>query len=217
MDEPVSSLAADVKKLEIITNNVCADSVSAKHFYVGFKTVLEEYLEQPQLLDAHLESLCIPLLEVIAEGAEFLHDVERFRAIMQTCRLLQCLVHTCGHKTIARFLPNKPPDLAKAMTILLHLRSLEGSNQIDEDAQDGHWQTTCVVLLWLAVLVQIPFDLHSVQLPVQIQIGGPGTEQFVPWLVSTVKRNLFLPGPVRCGILLYVGLRTHVLQRHCER
>lgn len=200
MDEPVANLAADVKKLESIAKDISSDSVCAKQHYVGFKTVLEEYQEQPQLLDAHLEKLCVPLLEVLAEGTECLQDEERFKAVMQTCRLLQCLVHTCGHKIIARFLPNKPPDLAKAMTILLHLRSLEASSEIDEDAQDGHWQTTCVVLMWLAVLVQIPFDLHSVKLPAtMVQHAEPGIETFVPWVVSTVKPNLCLPGPVRCA------------------
>ena len=196
----MANLASDVKKLETIVKGISVDSFIAKQNYVGFKTVLEEYQEQPQLLDAHLEKLCVPLLDVLAEGTECLQDEERFRAVMQTCRLLQCLVHTCVHKTISRFLPNKPPDLAKAMTILLHLRSLEASSEIDEDAQDGHWQTTCVVLMWLAVLVQIPFDLHSVRLPASMaQSAEPGTENFVPWVVSTVKANLCLPGPVRCA------------------
>lgn len=199
MDEPATNLAGDVKKLQSIVQLVCSDEKTAKQHYVGFKAVLEEYQEQPQLLDAHLEGLCAPLLELLARAADYVHDVERFNAIMQTCRLLQCLVHTCGHKTIARFMPNKPPDLSRAMTILMHLRSIKASSHIDEDAQDGHWQTTCVVLRWLAVLVQIPFDLHSVQLPASMEVQNihPADKQFVPWLISTVKGNLFLPGPAR--------------------
>jgi hypothetical protein len=197
--EHMTNIQQDVKKLRQIVQAVQCDLLCARSNVLVFKTVLEEYQEQPQLLDAHLEELSTPLLDMLAMAAEQLHDQERFGGTMHMCRMLQCLVNTCGHKTMARFFPNKPPDFQRALALLAHLQSLEARHEIDEDAQDGNWQTTCVLLLWLAVLVRIPFDLSSVRVPENLSESSEGTRTggLVPWLIASVKMNLSLPGPVR--------------------
>lgn len=193
------SLEHDVPLLLGIVHEIKQEVPKARSLVATFKTVFEQYQEQPQLLDAHLEHLSQPLLAVLIASANSLTDKHHFAAVMQVCRILQIMVHTCGHKTIALFLPNKPSDLTNAVALLTHVQALEATQEIDEDAQDGHWQTMYIVLLWLSVLVLVPFDLGAIEMPpgMQVQTGHTTESTFTGWLIAAVKPHMALPGPIR--------------------
>lgn len=193
------SLEHDIPLLREVIQKINGDVGTARSHVATFKATFEQYQEQPQLLDAHLEQLLQPLLGVLIDSVDHLMDKHHFAAVMQVCRILQIMVHTCGHKTIALFLPNKPADLKNAVALLAHVKGLDATQEIDEDAQDGHWQTMYIVILWLSVLVLVPFDLGAIEMPPIIlrDSDEPSNSIFATWLIASVKDHLSLPGPVR--------------------
>jgi tubulin-specific chaperone D len=196
-------LVREIVQLQQIVQAVCDDARLARSKHLAVKTMLEEYQEQPQLLDPHLESLVTPLAVLLSEASLHLGDEQRFAATMQVCRLLQALVNTRGHKTIVRFFPNKPPDLERAVALLRHMQGMTICYEVDEDAQDGSWQTRCAILLWLSSLVLIPFDISTVQVSDAALGRGSDTQQesAVSWLIRTATSYLSDSGATRCAAL----------------
>jgi hypothetical protein len=200
-DEPHIPVLHDISHLQRIVDDVRQEPSKAKQACVRFKYILEEYQEQPQLLDAHLDSLISPLTGIVSDSSENIGDEEKFTNAMQVCRLLQALVSTRGHKTLSRFFPNKPPDFEKALLILLKSRSKPSRREVDEDQQDGGWQTTFVALMWLSSLAMIPFDLNTLQSVAIEQFTQERAVSVVDWLVHTGRNYLSDPGPCRSELL----------------
>jgi len=190
----------EISELHAAIARVTRDVGAARHEVAGFKAILEQYHEQPQLLDPHLEALLAPLTATLSGASAALDDDARFAAVMQACRLLQALISARGHKTILRFFPNKAPDIERALTLLQKLESLgTRGGEIDEDAQDGAWQTRAVLLLWLSGLVLIPFDFGSIAVARSAFAVDEASE--VPasaqWMIALGKQYLSDPGPAR--------------------
>lgn len=203
----------EVKELQNIVSAVSADARAAQAQHMRFKTVLEEYQEQPQLLDPHLESLTSPLVEILTECARSLEGCGRVASTMQVCRLLQALVNTRGHKTVVRFFPNKPPDLDRALALMQRVQSMPKQHEVDEDLQDGSWQAQCIMLMWLSSLVLIPFDISTVHIA-GMSDGASGSTSAVDWLLSTARTYLADSGPCRC-VCMWCMRCTHAHQQRC--
>lgn len=208
-DKNRADLARDTRRLQAIVAAVHADPRVARSKCSEFRSILDEYQEQPQLLDPSLEGFVTPLADCLAAAAGALDDAPRFAAAMQVCRLLQALVTTRGHKTIARFFPNKPPDVQRAISLLRHAQGLHTAQAVDEDAQDGSWQLRCIVLLWLSSLVLIPFDISTIH--VDTGAGATtqqasGTAPAIEWLIATATSYLEDSGPTRCVPTRLAGL-----------
>lgn len=67
-----------------------------------------------------------------------------------TCKVLYVLVKVRGYKTIIKFFPHEVSDLEPLEKYLRH------------EAQSHSWQTVYVMMIWLAIVVMIPFDLATV-------------------------------------------------------
>ena len=189
----------DVRELVEVVAAVSKDARAARAQHMRFKTVLEEYQEQPQLLDPHLEALTLPLTDKLSQCASKLEDDALVANTMQVCRLLQSLVNTRGHKTVIRFFPNKPPDLSKALALLRRVQSMPQSQEVDEDLQDGSWQAQCIMLLWLSSLVLIPFDISTVRASETDARPASAATSAVSWMLGTSKAYLADSGPCRCA------------------
>lgn len=209
------SLKHDIPVLLGVVREVEQDVSKARSHVARFKAIFEQYQEQPQLLDTYLEKLLQPLLAVLGESSNHLTESDHFASVMQVCRMLQIIVHTCGRKTVALFLPNKPPDLPKAVKLLAHVHTLDAKQEIDEDAQDGHWQTMYIILLWLSVLVLVPFNLAAIDMPPGMRTpdGQPSNAEFATWLIPSIKENLALPGPNRYFLRMLMMAESNCMQR----
>ncbi|GAB5356179.1 hypothetical protein AAMO2058_000268800 [Amorphochlora amoebiformis] len=95
-------------------------------------------------------------------------------------RVVYVLCKTRGYKTITGFFPHKVEDLEPALLMLL------AQNQSDYNT----WQTRYGLLLWLSLIVLIPFDLKTVD---SNHHGRSLTET----LVATGKKYLKDSGPTR--------------------
>jgi len=107
-----------------------------------FKYVLDWYQEQPHLLDPHLESLLGVLVEQIRGEAskQLLHA---------TAQLMAHLFKVRGPKVVVRYLPHEVEDLERVVTVLQ-----------EQDCNDNKtWETRYILLLWLSIIVLIPFNM----------------------------------------------------------
>ena len=79
------------------------------------------------------------------------------------CTVLYTLCKLRGHKVVSRSFNNERDKLSKVIEYFLHrkLRSEKIGEPVGEDAL-VHWEETYVLLLWLALLVTIPFPLAAV-------------------------------------------------------
>lgn len=193
-------LLHDISYLQNIVDGVRHDPAGARGACARFKAILEEYQEQPQLLDAHLAALTSPLTAIVSDASGRVDDGAAFADAMHTCRLLHALLSTRGHKTVSRFFPNQPADFERALLVLLRARAQPSRREVDEDQQDGAWQTAYVALMWLASLAMLPFDLSSLDVSAVEQFprerlasGGAAAE-----LLSALARGYLAdPGPCR--------------------
>jgi len=143
--------------------------------------VLDKYQEEPQLLDAHLEDLVSPLLALV-KGQVLKQEMDE--VLMQTCKLVYHLCKVRGYKTIIKFFPHEASDLEPTLTFL---HSLPPEGHVD-------WQVRYVILLWLSILIMIPFDLKTVD----STLAEDPSRKDVPLVDRAVELcKSFLSGPSR--------------------
>ncbi|KAJ7288359.1 TBCD protein [Mycena rebaudengoi] len=118
--------------------------------------ILDEYQEQAYLLDPFLEQLVSPVVECIkhhAKAAVANSELSNTSAarIERVAALLYSYIKSRGYKTIIRFFPHEIADLSIARD---YITLKDGSVQ-----DPRQWALRYGVLLWLALICMIPFDL----------------------------------------------------------
>ncbi|EFJ45543.1 hypothetical protein VOLCADRAFT_94333 [Volvox carteri f. nagariensis] len=163
----------------------------------GLARELYKYQEQSQLLDAYLESIVVPLATLLRRQALQQQDQSLHR-VLGTCRLLNVLVVVRGYKTVVRFFPHEAADLERVVDILCAVRA-----QQPRDAEGGIalWEAQTILLLWLSILILIPFDLATLD----SSTAAPGGEadKILPYtplvgrILNLCQEYLHHPGGVR--------------------
>lgn len=122
---------------------------------------LYKYQEQSQLLDVHLESIVQPLAGLIRQQALALRDAtpSSLAPFLGVCRLLNVLVIVRGYKTVVKFFPHEASDLETVLNVLTVVRAHVPANQ---DEGLASWEAQGILLLWLSILILIPFGLATV-------------------------------------------------------
>eukprot|EP00124_Ichthyophonus_hoferi_P000418 Ihof_evm11s15 gene=Ihof_evmTU11s15 len=113
--------------------------------------VFDIYNEQATLLDQHLEEMVFLLAKTIQSvntNCSRLH---------MACKILTVLVKVRGRKVVVRLLPHAPSDLIATLELLL---------KQDKDEYTT-WETRYILLLWLSLLVLLPFDLTILDTPIK--------------------------------------------------
>ena len=111
--------------------------------------VLDRYQEQPTVLDPQLEAMVIPLLEAVRRVA---HGRSRPDALPSACRIMYALCKVRGYKTIVKFVPHEVHDLEPLVALLAKLKP----------ADPETWQTAYALMVWLSMVVMVPFDLSII-------------------------------------------------------
>lgn len=146
--------------------------------------IFERYQLQPALLDPHLEGWLAQLFAPIkAEDACRLHHV---------CRAVYLLAKVRGYKTVVKFFPHEVRDLEPALDLLL----AQG-----EPGDTTHWETKYVLLLWLSIIVRVPFDLASID---TLQGSGDGGS-LLDRIMSVAQSYLPQPAKTRDGAAVLVA------------
>lgn len=165
--------------------------------------VLDKYQEQSNLLDPALERMLGLALGRARELVLAFHDQQPQRpeaavtmpsANAAQLQALMGFVYTLcrlrGHKTVTRFFPHEASDLEP---VLAALRAQDRGNH-------ARWQTRYGLLLWLSMLVLVPFDICSIDSGLATPAPAAAADQqttLVGTLCELAKAYLEDPGPTR--------------------
>ncbi|CAH8825664.1 unnamed protein product [Trichobilharzia szidati] len=124
---------------------------SSKEEYLEDKLIqiFNFYQEQPHLLDPHLEGMISACLDVV-------HcTVSKPKVFHFAFRILYLMTKTRGYKAIIRLMPHSVDDIEPNLSLLMEQQVETVEN----------WQTRYILLLWLSILVMVPFSLSRLDLP----------------------------------------------------
>lgn len=167
---------------------------------------MDKYQQEGQLLEPYLEAIISPIMSIVrSRSIELLDQTDQLLAIIQPlCIIIYTLVNVCGYKSVVRFFPHQVSDLELAVSLLQKGHKTVSGTSLRQEST-GEMETKCVVLLWLYILVLIPFDISTVD----SSIGGDeeGAVEAVPLvekIVEISKDYLASSGPMRrfSGLLL---------------
>lgn len=182
--------------------------------------ILDTYLEQPYLLDPHLGGLIGPIMQHVRKTLRSWHAIRVGEREAATAAglgsafafqvlhdphlnaLLGIVYHSCktrGFKHIVKLMPHEVADLEPAVQALC----------CQDSSDHQSWETRYVLLLWLSILVLVPFDLASID-----SGGGAG---LILSLINVCKSFLADPGPVRGGLCYRGRTGQYAWWRHCSK
>jgi hypothetical protein len=120
------------------------NQTDVERIYDQFQYILNQYQEQPQLLDSYLGDMINKLLHYIEYGPNQNHIAGA---------LLHHIIKLRGFKVMTtRFLPHEPHHLI--LTLNLIERELK-----DNSSSENAWATLYSLLVWLGTTSMVPLDL----------------------------------------------------------
>eukprot|EP00887_Chlorella_sp_A99_P001994 scaffold18.g1994.t1 len=180
-DREVAQTHAFVEEAEELGSIVCqvvdSQGVEATAVFPRFSQLITKYQEQAQLLDPLLEELVKPLARLLADLAPgYDPATPASTPIHAVARLLWQLSAVRGTKAVLRFFPNEVANLEPVVGLLEALEAAgTGRPQASFDEGGGLWEAQHVCLLWLALLVLVPFDLALVDTSLASSAAGAAT------------------------------------------
>ena len=118
--------------------------------------IFQKYQEQPTLLDTLLEHLVRPIMDAVKQYLALLmhKPTEEQKCADEMHSLLQIiyqLTKVRGEKYVIQHFPHEVKDLYPALTYLVRERT-----------DTSYWYPRYVILLWLGVIVLVPFNLDII-------------------------------------------------------
>lgn len=168
---------------------------------------MEKYQEQGQLLEPYLESIVSPLMSIIrCKTSELgLASDDILEVIKPLCIVIYSLVTVCGYKAVIKFFPHQVSDLEIAVSLLEKCHKTTSGTSLRHEST-GEMEAKCVILLWVSILVLIPFDLSSVDTSMAdySHIDGNQLPPLVERILGFSRDYLSNAGPMRtmAGLLL---------------
>ena len=136
---------------EVVALIQSLDDPAAKHEAAAERVaqVLDHYQEQPSILDSKLEAMVTPLLEAVRGVSRG----TRPKAVLpHACRVFYSLCKVRGYKTIVKFVPHEVADLEPLVHLLAGVGPADATN----------WQIAYALMVWLSMVVMVPFDLSII-------------------------------------------------------
>ncbi|KAG7308251.1 hypothetical protein JYU34_006930 [Plutella xylostella] len=137
--------------------------------YDKLYNILKQYYEQPHLLDPHLEKILSKFLVLIKEADS---PIKLKDAVFN---YMYQIVRVRGYKVVVRHLPHEVSDL------LMVLSMLEAHDDDDKEC----WRSRFVLLLWLSIVVIIPFHMS------RLDGFAPGAQDDASTKQLTVMERIF--------------------------
>lgn len=143
-----------------------------EHLLDRFKETFDKYLEQPYLLDGHLAEIVQALVKPVKSPNctdDVLHTCMAFLVVVTQVR---------GYKVVVNHLPHELSDIEPVLALL---------ERVAPDSVKLR-PTTYMLLLWLAVLSMVPFQLS------RLDSGDAGTKPVAQRIYEVMKANLVAIG-----------------------
>ncbi|KAL3814931.1 hypothetical protein ACJIZ3_016199 [Penstemon smallii] len=191
----------------VLDDIVSARRVSDLSAVHKIRSIMDKYQEQGELIEPYLESIVSPLMSIVRSRTTELGVAsdEILEVIKPICIITYTLVTVCGYKSVIKFFPHQVSDLELAVSLLEKCHNTNVGTSLRQEST-GEMETKCIILLWLSILVLIPFDISSVD--TSIAHGNHATGDEPPPLVVKIlefcKDYLSNSGPMRAiaGLLL---------------
>lgn len=120
----------------------CQQSV-VERAYERFSFILGQYQEQPHLIDSHIGQILNKLIEIVRNPENNL-DLKH-----AAFKYMYVIVNVRGYKIVVRHLPHEVADFEPVLQLI--------QSQDPNDAET--WTTRYVLILWLSIIVMIPFHM----------------------------------------------------------
>ncbi|KAJ6879176.1 tubulin-folding cofactor D [Populus alba x Populus x berolinensis] len=190
--------------LDDIVSNQQVSDLSSVH---KIRSIMDKYQQQGELLEPYLESIVSPLMQIIRTRTIELgfESDEILEIIKPICIIIYTLVTVCGYKAVIKFFPHQVSDLELAVSLL---GKCHGANSVTSLRQEskGEMEAKCVMLLWLSILVLVPFDISSVDTSIASsnELGELELAPLVLRILKFSKDYLSNAGPMRtmAGLVL---------------
>lgn len=119
--------------------------------------ILEKYQEQPALLDVVIQPMVYRIMQSVQSYVScILKTRDEEYKVMDEFHQIICIIYLLtkvrGHETVSSFFPNEVKILEPLLFYLVTQR--ENDKLL--------WETKYVLLLWLSIVVLVPFDLISI-------------------------------------------------------
>ncbi|CAN7982388.1 unnamed protein product, partial [Ixodes hexagonus] len=166
----------DYERVMSIINTVISCDLSEKimeSLHQEFKSLFDKYLEQPYLLDGHMEEIVRTLIEPVRSGS-------CPEVMLQKCLLfLQVPTTVRGHKAVIHHLPHEISDIEPVLQLLERVTPNQTTRQ----------STVEMLLLWLSVVAIVPFQLS------RLDSGDGFNKSIAERILSIIKVHLSSVGP----------------------
>eukprot|EP00127_Corallochytrium_limacisporum_P002915 Clim_evm4s143 gene=Clim_evmTU4s143 len=127
-------------------DNLTAQLTASK----GFVQKLDYFQEQPQLIDSCAETWTDQLLQYVKSTNPVATPAKLKADVHAACRMLYAISKVLGPKSAVKYYTHEASDLE----VVLLVTEAQGP-------QDNvNWETRYVLLLWLSMVVMVPFDLE---------------------------------------------------------
>ncbi|XP_072939375.1 tubulin-specific chaperone D [Epargyreus clarus] len=137
--------------------------------YDRLYTILKQYYEQPHLLDPHLDKILGKFFSIIK------HEDSSFELKHAVFNYMYQIIRVRGYKVVVRHLPHEVSDLLMVITLI------EQQNPDDKET----WRSRFVLLLWLSIVVIIPFHMSRLD---GFAPEAPGASSGNPAKVTVMSR-----------------------------
>ncbi|XP_062091606.1 tubulin-folding cofactor D [Humulus lupulus] len=164
------------------------------------RSIMDKYQEQGQLLEPYLETIVSPLMFIVRSKTIELGVAsdEILEVIKPICIILYSLVTVCGYKAVIRFFPHQVSDLELAVSLLEKCHYTKSVSSLRQEST-GEMEAKCVMLLWLSILVLVPFDISTVDTSItsNTNLGEHEPAPLVLKIIGFSKDYLSNAGPMR--------------------
>lgn len=191
--------------LDDIVSKGCVSDPSSVH---KIRSIMDKYQEQGQLLEPYLESMVSPLMFVIrSKTIELGIDSDEILQIIKPISIIiYSLFTVSGYKAVIKFFPHQVSDLELAVSLLEKCHNTSSVTSLRQEST-GEMETKCVMLLWLSILVLVPFDISSIDTSIMNSSGCNGENEVAPLVLRTIGFStdyLSNAGPMRtmAGLVL---------------
>lgn len=162
---------------------------------------MDKYQEQGQLIEPYLETIVSPLMFIIRSKTLELGmaSAKILRLIKPICIIIYSLVTVCGYKAVVRFFPHQVSDLELAVSLMEMCHHSNAATKSSRHESTGEMEAKCVMLLWLSILVLVPFDISTVDSSIacDADLGESRQTPLVLKIVGFSKDYLSSAGPMR--------------------
>ncbi|KAD3069211.1 hypothetical protein E3N88_37091 [Mikania micrantha] len=145
-------------------------------------------------------------------GEEMEEDDEHLDKYQEQGQLLEPYLESiisplmlCGYEAVIRFFPHHVSDLEPAVCLLEKCHGTTVGTALRQEST-GEMETKCVILLWLSILVFVPFDISSVDTSIVNTQSVDANEPppLVARILKISKEYLSSAGPMqtKAGFLL---------------